>query len=405
MEISAACIDLFKRNAAEAFGGRFHVPCIDEYPCLFSWDSGYHALALQHLDRSAALEELRTLYRANTTEDGLLAHERPLPEAVERTQLIVETIGPIYRPDLRSWLIDPPVAAYAVGQIFEGSRDDAALLEAASAHLLTIERSRTLTPGGLPVILHPLESGADASPLFDALIDVSSRRSYLLGLHEFSHGLADSGGMPDRAIAVGHKFIVSEPIFCGWHLLALEAIASAWRRAGNTQRALQFEENAKLFAERMLRILWSEELCLFVGYDHIAQRRLDTATLGGVIAAASANLIAAGIGARVTAAHLQGSSIFLGKAGIAFNPLRDARSYVEGMLWRGAVASGATQYWSYLVLKENGAHSSAQAAREQLEKLIELSGFREFYDATTGEGLGAGEPSGFTWPALVLDMR
>jgi hypothetical protein len=155
----------------------------------------------------------------------------------------------------------------------------------------------------------------------------------------------------------------------------------------------------------MLQTLWSEELCLFVGFDHVQQRRLETATLGGVIAAASANIIARGIGARVAATHLRpGSSQFWGEAGIAFNPLRGGSSFVEGMLWRGPVASGATQYWSHLVLRETGAPSDAERVRDQLRKLIERFGFREFYDAETGAGLGAGSPGGFTWPALILDM-
>jgi hypothetical protein len=37
--------------------------------------------------------------------------------------------------------------------------------------------------------------------------------------------------------------------------------------------------------------------------------------------------------------------------------------------------------------------------------LVGAHGFREFYDAWSGEPGGAGAESGFTWPALVLEMR
>jgi hypothetical protein len=405
MDIAAACSDMFKLNAVEAFGGRFHVPCADDYPCLFAWDSGYHALALRNLDRAAAIGELTALYQSNTTETGLLAHERPIPVAAERARFVIETIGPIYRPDFRSWLIDPPVAAFAAAELFE-SGGDVGLLDCASRHLVAIDRARAFSPGELPVTLHPLESGADASPLFDVLIDVSSQNSYISRLHELSHALADCEGVLDRGAPARHPFIVIDPIFCGWYLLALEAVASAWKRAGNVEREGEFDARARAIAEQMRALLWSEERTLFVGFDHVGQRRLDAATLGGIIAAASTAMVAAGLGARVAEKHLDAaSSTFWGAAGIAFNPTDTATRYDEGMLWRGPVASGATHYWSWLVATRNSAQAAASRLRTQLLALIEGAGFREFYDAQAGTGLGAGVPTGFTWPALVLDMK
>jgi len=77
--LKQACREMFAAHEVEAFGERFHVPAAREYSCLFAWDSGYHALALRHLDPALARRELGALFRANTCEDGLLAHERPLP--------------------------------------------------------------------------------------------------------------------------------------------------------------------------------------------------------------------------------------------------------------------------------------------------------------------------------------
>lgn len=400
----AASRDLFARNTVLGFGGRFHVPCVDDYPCLFAWDSGYHALALRNFDRVAAIEELKTLYQANMTETGLLAHERPIPVAAERTQFVIETIGPIYRPDFRSWLIDPPVAAYAAAELF-GVGDDTTLLDKASQHLAAIDRLRSTAPDGLPVILHPLESGADASPLFDSLIDTSSESTYLSKLHELSHALADCGGVLNRGSKTPQPFVVIDPIFCGWYLLALEAVASAWKRAGDQVREREFARRSATIAAQIHEILWSEERSLFLGFDLIAQRRLDVPTLGGIVAAASEALAASGLGSRVTTMHLGDSSAFWGPAGIAFNPLETHTRFTSGLLWRGPVASGATHYWSYLVAARNGARAAATRLRMQLASLIKLSGFREFYDAQSGEGLGAGTPMGFTWPTLVLDMN
>jgi hypothetical protein len=129
-------------------------------------------------------------------------------------------------------------------------------------------------------------------------------------------------------------------------------------------------------------------------------------TLGGVIAAASRRIIDAGLGARIVAAHLTPQdSRFWGPAGLAFNPL-DGREIGKGaLLWRGDVVWGATVYWAHMALLRNQRPEFATLARGQLEALIGRSGFREYYSAETGEGFGAGKEDGFTWPALVLEMR
>ena len=96
--------------------------------------------------------------------------------------------------------------------------------------------------------------------------------------------------------------------------------------------------------------------------------------------------------------------MFLGASGVSFNPITNMAVDPWGLLWRGDVASGATSYWVYLAAMRNGLDDVAQRIRTQLAALIEKSGFREFYGAVAGEGIGAGANAGFTWPALVLDM-
>ena len=406
MDIVNACREMFAAHRVEAFGGTFHVPAAREYSCLFSWDSGYHALAMSHLDRATAWEELRILYAANTTDQGLLAHERPMPGAEARTKLVVEWLGPIYRPDGRSWLIDPPVGAFAVARLYAKALDPkATLLRAATTQLEATRRHRTLTPGIVPVILHPLESGADASPLYDAIVDGSSRRNLLSHHRGLSETLEAAAYDPAAARKKGHSFIVSDPIFCGWYLLALEELADAWRRAGDTGRADRLDARAERLTEALIAELWCEDLQIFVGYDHVNQRQLKVATLGGIILAASRNVIKTGLSAKVIASHLSpATSRFWGPCGVAFNLLDGREILPNALLWRGDVVWGATQYWAYLVLARNGHDSLATKARDQLQALIVQSGFREYYSAATGKGFGAGGEGGFTWPALVLDM-
>ena len=405
-ELVEACRAMFVSHRASAFGEQFHIPAAVEYGCLFSWDSGYHALALRHLDPELARQELLALFRANRCEDGLLAHERPLPGSEARTALVTDWLGPIYRPDGRSWLIDPPVGAFAVAQLCLASPEvDLDLLRLATESLAAIDQHRLLTPDGTPVLLHPLESGADVSPLFDPIVDTSSRRNLLVAHKALSTQVTACGYDLDRARAAGHSFIVADPIFCGWHLLALEDLAQAWRKAGDPTQAEALEARATSLAQAMVRDLWSEDLHLFVGYDHVGARQLQVATLGGIIAAASHNMRNTGHARRIIEAHLNPeTSRFWGSHGLAFNPLDGLPINPKALLWRGEVVWGATQYWGYLVLSRNGHEAIARHLAQQMADLISVSGFREFYSATSGEGFGAGTEGGFTWPALVLDM-
>jgi len=403
-DLKIACADMFRRHRVEAFGGAFHVPAAREYGCLFAWDSGYHALALRHLDIAAAREELRTLYAANTTDTGLLAHERPLPGSDERTALVTSWFGPIYRSDGRSFLVDPPVAAYAAAKL-TSENGDTSLLDAAQGHLDAIEGARIADEGYLPAILHPLESGTDASPLFDGLIDASSRRAFVGSLRSLSEALQKVDWSAARALRERHRFVVADPTFCGWHLLALEALADARRRVGDARRAGELDARALVFAQNMMNALWSDRLGLFVGFDYIRGLPIEIATLGGIVAAASRSVRKLGLTARVIDEHLHpAQSSFWGAKGIAFNPRNGRAIEPRSLLWRGDCVWGATQYWAHLVLSRSGQVDAAQTARLQMEALIESEGFREFYDANSGKGHGAGLTDGFTWPALALEM-
>ena len=92
-------------------------------------------------------------------------------------------------------------------------------------------------------------------------------------------------------------------------------------------------------------------------------------------------------------------------ARVAFNPIaRDAHLDPAEVAWRGNAMSPLTHWVAHLALVAARRSADARAARTQLEELIELSGCREFYDATTREGYGAGARLGYAGAALVLEM-
>jgi hypothetical protein len=62
----------------------------------------------------------------------------------------------------------------------------------------------------------------------------------------------------------------------------------------------------------------------------------------------------------------------------------------------------SVNWFVYHGLIDYGHIKTAHELKTRTLNLIEYSGFREYYDPLTGEGLGAHD---FTWGGLVLDMH
>ena len=93
-----------------------------------------------------------------------------------------------------------------------------------------------------------------------------------------------------------------------------------------------------------------------------------------------------------------------GPRGFAAGTVRPGGGVGSFVQWDGNAVWGATAYWAHLLAMRLERVAEARRLRTELETLVRAHGFREFYDAWSGEPGGAGAESGFTWPALVLEM-
>ncbi len=397
------CSALLRDHRVEAFGGTFHVPNRDSYPALFAWDSGYHALALLHLEPDTAIEELTTLYRANRLPDGLLSHQRYVPGAEEHQHFIESLFGPMFDGD-RTPFVDPPTAAYAAARLSLalGAPADQ-LLDEAVSHLRALARYRTVGGRSLPAVLHPFETGTEGSALMRSLLPHGLGAS-LAQLKELTVSCRSVGMAPEAALAAGHSFVVHDPTMCGWYLLALEEVAAACRARGREAEAKETGAMAEVVARDVGALLWWEEGQIFAAYDLTRSRQLRGIGAMGLIPAASRALAESGLSERVAQRHLHPDGPMWGPYGYAAGTIRPESGVGTYVQWDGNAVWGATAYWAYLLAARLGRWAVARRLRDQLASLIDAHGFREFYDALTGEPSGAGAGSGFSWPVLVLDM-
>jgi hypothetical protein len=401
-DLERACAALFERHRVSAFGGEFHVPELGRYPALFAWDSGYHALSMRHLDPEMAVRELATLYEANLLPDGLLSHQRFVPGAGETQRFVEDLFGPMFDGD-RTPFIDPPTAAYAAARLArEGGASADHLLQAALGHLRALGAQRVLDGGALPVALHPFETGTEGSVHMRPLLAGSS--DPLARLKELTFSAMASDMSPERARASGHGFVVYDPTMCGWYLLALEEVAAACRARGRTGESTWAEAAADAAADAIESHLWWEAGHLFVAYDLVGRRQLPGVGAMGLVPAATRSIGERGRAGDVADHHVRPGAAMWGPMGFAAGAVRagaGVRSFVQ---WDGNAVWGATVYWAHLLAVRAGRLEQARRLRAELEALVRAHGFRELYDAWSGEPGGAGAESGFTWPALVLEM-
>jgi hypothetical protein len=394
---------MFDDHRVHAFDGVFHVPDVQRYPALFAWDSGYHALALRHLDETLAVDELSTLYRANLLPDGLLSHQRFVPGAETTQRMIEDLFGPMFDGD-RTPFVDPPTAAYAAARLSLriGPAVDP-LLEAALVHLRTLGTVRVMDGGVLPVCLHPFETGTEGSALMRPLLD-DTLSSSLARLKELTVSATAVGMSPSRAKALPHGFVVYDPTMCGWFLLALEELAMACRARGRASDAAWAEVTADAVADAVAAHLWWEEGQIFVAYDLVGDRQLTGVGAMGMIPAAARRFADRGVAADVADHHLHPGAPMWGPMGFAAGVVVPGAGVVPFVQWDGNAVWGATVYWAHLLALRLDRRDTARTLRGELEARVRAHGFREFYDAWSGEPGGAGAESGFTWPALLLEM-
>ena len=394
---------MFERHRVEAFGGVFHVPDFDTYPALFAWDSGYHALSLRHLHPEIAAGELSTLYEANRLPDGLLSHQRFVPGAEEAQRMIEDLFGPMFEGD-RTPFIDPPTAAYAAARmsVSLGRRADH-LLDEALGHLRSLATCRVVDDCVLPAVLHPFETGTEGNP-FSGPVAQGKGPLDLARLKELTVSAVSSGMSPQRALSQGHGFVVYDPTVCGWYLLALEETASACAVRGREADRDWASRTAQEVADAAAARLWSEADHLFGAYDLVRRQRLGGVGAMGLIPAATTAMMERGLSAAAADRHLGPGAPMWGPRGLAAGTVRSNAGVRDFVQWDGNAVWGATAYWAHLLALRLGRLDDGQRLRRQLEELIALHGFREFYDAWSGEPGGAGARAGFTWPALILEM-
>lgn len=384
-------------------------PSPGAYPFQFFWDTCFHVFTLTALgEHEMAKKHLLSLF-ALQEEDGFVGHmiywDRILPR--RPTDFFQSKPGlkwKLFRTHM-SALIQPPLAAQAVARVYHASGDREFLqlmLPKLKKYYLWIARNRDFEGDGLTSIISPFESGMDWKPTFDPVIDFPEKKAdwrlfwkvVWVDIRNFLYNYSLN------TIFEKDYFIVKDVGFNTIYAQNLQAVAKLCEELKDPD-AGKFKAMADKVIQSMLKVMYDEASAAFYdvyGKENTKIKILTPTIFFPVVIKELPDKICQ----KVIQAHFFNKEEFetpfpipsVAKNHSSFNP--GSSMYI----WRGPTWI-VYNWFMHQFLMEKGYRTASKMLITSIKKLIEKSGFREYYHPFTGEGYGAHD---FTWAGLVVDM-
>jgi len=396
--------------------GNYTVPTSGLYPFQWNWDSCLSALGFGHFDEARAWTEIQTLF-AHQWDDGMVPHI--IFHAEDDGYFPGPSVWQTDRPVPTTGITQPAVAGFALRRLFERAIDRSLAEEQARSLLPKIAawhdwfyRCRDPEQTGLVAIIHPWESGRDNSVDWDLALDrvptdgvMSFTRKDTLHANPDHRPTDDqykryiwlvqhflSLGWDNAKLHDASPFRVVDPGFNAILIRACNDLGWLAEQLGESDIARQSHAQAEK-GMSALDTLWSEQHGQYLCFDRAIGQAVDSRSIGGLLAAFAAvpDRRAATIARTIDALGQRANCMVP-----SHNP--DASVFDAKRYWRGPV-------WlivNYMIadgLAYAGETATAQRIVKDSLRLIEQSGFAEYYDPHTGQACGGGS---FTWTAAMV---
>jgi hypothetical protein len=412
--------------------GEYTMPGPRLYPHQWSWDSALIAIAYSRYDQDRAVRELRHLFEAQWR-NGLL------PQIVFNPRFTNYFPGPNFwhakeSPDAprhreTSGVVQPPVHATAALYVYRHAEDEAGAKEFLGYAFPKLKawhdylyRERDPRGEGLAYIRHPWESGMDNSPMWDQIMQRLHLRAEQIpqyrraDIHTVSASdrptstaydrfaylvklFADRGYDEDR-IRVDCPFLVQDVLFNSLLCRANRDLAEIARVLGEDPSS--HEELAQKTKDAINEKLWDEHRGIYLDHDFAHDSPIHVYFGPNLAGPLYAN-IADQDRAKRMVGTLENDGFGLSDESITPIPSYDVRGFEfsKERYWRGPVWINIDWFLMH-GLEAYGYEEPAARLRRTITELCRREGFHEYFDPTTGGGLGS---ILFSWSAaLLLDV-
>lgn len=381
----------------------FVCPSNVTYPFQWLWDSCFHAIALTHVDVELAQQELLCLLQA-AQPDGFIPHmilwerEKYLPQIATYS---IATLN-----DYLTTISQPPVLAQAVERVYRAGQDKRFLttvLPKVKAYYRWWIENRDPDHDDLVAIIQPDESGLDALPSYDALLQMRTVDS--AGLREaMQHIFAAYAPLrhDPAALLAADVFVVEDLLTNCAYAQGLRALARLCRINQQMNDAAEFDQLANRVERALVNKCYDERRGIFFDLLGNAEKPSGVVTVTSLLPLLLDNLDPA-ICKRVVEEHLRNPAEFwlpYPVPSVAANEPSFDPEAKTGLLWRGS--TWVNMNW-FLVggLRLHGYAELADELAERTCAMVARGGFREYYSPYAGTGYGA---FNFGWTTLILDF-
>lgn len=357
----------------------FTMPNQATYPWQWLWDSCFHALVWARLGDARALTEIEKLFTFQTAA-GFVPHMNYLPDP----DAAIEVWG----RSGASTITQPPMYGHAIAELVRGGVEVGdATLAAAERGLRFLFEHRRRSASGLIELVHPWESGCDDSARWDAAMDAPWTRERWREhkWHLVSTVITDDDG---GAIA-NDEFRIASVGFNA--LIAFNALELA-SVTGSEWLSAQANDLAARISAR-----WDAELRTWVDDGDLASTTGQVRTVDAhfaLLVDPDRSHTSVGLADLVDPSAFGAAH---GPAGIhRSEPTRDPRTYWRGPAWP------QMSYLLWAAASRLGDDHVAASIATSLIAGAQASGWAEFWEPDTGEGLGAIPQSWATVALLVV---
>ena len=381
-------------------GFSFVVPSLTGYPFQWFWDSCFHSIALTHLDLEQAKAELTTLL-SGAQQDGFIPHiifweMDKQPDFLSRN--IVGMTSPYF-----SATIQPPIVAYAVERVYRATGDSdflKAALPVLTAYYRWLRRNRDPDGDGLIAVIQPEEAGTDCSPKYDEALALEelSNQGFIAALRKVYAAYEPMRGDEQR-ILQADIFHFEDVLVNSIYAFGLRSLA---RMLGDAHEAEEFRREADRTRDALVNKCWNEEAGAFFDLSGVAERQVEVVTISSLMPLVLSDL-PRNIVERLVHDWVSNPQHFWLPYPLPSVPASNPKfmpGNPGGFIWRGPTWVNTNWFLSHS-LRGHGYLELADTIAAKTHEAIERSGFREYYNPYTAEGLGA---RNFGWTTLVLDF-
>jgi hypothetical protein len=392
-ELVEACYTCLQSHetVGTCWGRNYHYyrPALTKYTAgQWLWDSGWHMIVWSYRRPENAIADLRSLLQFQQP-DGFI------PEIIfwKPAGLLKRLMNPFFGYSHREYtdLTQMPMLAYSLRAIWKATRDKDLLREFVPriVNYLAWWEGRDHDGDGLVSIIHPWESGIDASPAYDPVFRLNDPRWHEMYPHFWKlHFAYRRLKWNQNTILREERFNVEDvglgSVYAdGWGILA--SLAQEF----DIDLAARCRRLHKKYQEAIIRKCWDARLQQFVSYFHQdGKEKVSRAETVQTLLPILLDDLPKDIEQQLVSKIRDPERFWLpypvptvAKSEVTFNP------HASQLLWRGPMWPSTT----WLVMEGLLKHGFKTEAEMILDRWIAMyleSGIWEYYNPLTGEGLG-----------------